>query len=350
MNVSAEQAVVLPLMMGVPDNRLISVSSRGAGAPLAYHFLGNSRIATNLAPRFKQRLLRIFFGPDMPIHLPNGAHGLPLINAVAHPDISSIALRMLEQFIAESDVGCFNHPVAVLGLGRDGIATKLKNLAGVHMPRTARVRIDEPDDLNRIADESGLAWPLIVRVAGSHRGAATVKIDEPGKIRAALRGLAWGGHDLYLTQYVECRDQDGYYRKLRVVVVGGEVFLRHLVIADGWLVHVHDRLLGHLQEETATLADFRGGILPELRDRLHAIADAVDMDYFGIDCNLRPDGRLLVFEVNAMMDILNNTMASPNCWDEPIRQIHDALGALLFEPTRWRHPGEIPAPIIAMSE
>ncbi|MGH8164936.1 MAG: hypothetical protein ACREP1_11455, partial [Rhodanobacteraceae bacterium] len=124
-------------------------------------------------------------------------------------------------------------------------------------PHTIRAHIDEPHDLNRFADEHGFAWPLIVRVAGSHRGAATVKIDEPGKIKEALRDLAWGGHDLYLTQYVECRDEDGYYRKLRVVVVGDKIFLRHLVIADDWLVHVHDRLPGHLEEETATLADFQ---------------------------------------------------------------------------------------------
>ncbi len=338
MSVSTQQTSVLPLMMGIPDNGLIGVAPRGNGRGVGYNFLGNSRIATNLAPMFKQRLLRIFFGPNIPIHLPNGTQGQSLVNAVADPDISSIAPRMLEQLLAESGRGCLNHSTAVLDSGRDGVAAKLATLPGVHMPRTIRLRIDEPDDIARRAREHGLTWPLIVRVAGSHRGGAAAKIDEPGIIKESLRDLAWGGHDLYLTEYVECRDEDGYYRKLRVVVVGREIFLRHLVIDDGWLVHVHDRLLGHLEEETATLADFRSGMLPRIAGTVHAIVEAVDMDFFGIDCNLRPDGRLLVFEVNAMMDILNNTMASPNCWDAPIRKIHDALGVLLFDPTRWRHP------------
>jgi len=34
---------------------------------------------------------------------------------------------------------------------------------------------------------------------------------------------------------------------------------------------------------------------------LHAIAAAVDIDYFGIDCGIAPDGRVLVFEADAAM-------------------------------------------------
>lgn len=337
MNISSAPAAVLPLMMGIPDNKQVGVGSNPHGG-LAYKFLGNSRIATNLAPQFKQRLLRVFFGPDIPIHIPPKFQDSPLINAVADPDISSVALRMLERLLDETGAACFNHPGAVLGSGRDGVASRLAHIPGVQMPRTIRVRIDEPAELIRAADKQGLAYPLILRIAGSHRGAATVRVDAPEKMKNALRGLIWGGRDLYLTEYVDCRDGDGHYRKLRVVVVGREIYLRHLVIADDWLVHVHDRLPGHLEEEIATLQNFHGGLLPEIRAAVLAIADTMDMDYFGMDCNLRPDGRLLVFEVNAMMDILNNTMASPNCWDEPIARIHDALAALLFDPARWRHP------------
>ena len=336
MNDSA-QAALVPLMMGIPDNSLIKVSARPDGTP-AYHFLGNSRIGTNLAPAIKHKLLRVFFGPDFPIRVPPALRSTPMINAVADPDISSIALRMLREHLAGSGVACFNHPAAVQGTTRDGIAAKLAGIPGVQMPRTLRVRLQEPAELVRFAAEHALRWPLIVRIAGSHRGAATALSEAPARANDALRGLQWGGHDLYLTEYVDCRDGDGHYRKLRIAMVGGEIFMRHLVIADGWLVHVHDRKLGHLDEEIASLRDFRTGLLPDLRDRLRAIADAIGMDYFGIDCNPRPDGRLLVFEVNAMMDILTNTMAQPNCWDEPIALIHDALVALLSDPARWLHP------------
>jgi len=334
--VNTSPAAILPLMMGIPDDRMVSVFARGDGG-LGYNFLGNSRLATNLAPPFKQRLLRVFFGPEVPIRMPAGLHRAPVINAVADPDFSSNALRMLRKHVEAAGGACFNHPDAVLGTSRDGVAEKLAGIEGVLMPRTIRLRIEEPADIARAAKQHGLHWPLIVRVAGTHRGSATVKLDKASQAKAALRDLPWGGRDLYLTEYVECRDADGCYRKLRVIVVGDEIFLRHLIIADDWLVHVHDRRAALAEEEIAALADFDTGLLPQVRERVRAIADALDMDYFGIDCNLRPDGSLLIFEANAMMDVLNNTSPSPNCWDAPIARIHDALASMLFDPTRWRH-------------
>ena len=329
-------AAILPLMMGIPDDRMVSVFARGDGG-LGYNFLGNSRLATHLAPVFKQRLLRVFFGPEVPIRVPAQLRQGPVINAVADPDISSTALRMLREHVEAAGSACFNHPDSVLGTSRDGVAEKLANVAGVLMPRTIRLRIEEPADIARAAKQHGMRWPLIVRVAGTHRGSATVKLDKASQAKAALRDLPWGGRELYLTEYVECRDADGCYRKLRLIVVGREIFLRHLIIADDWLVHVHDRRAALAEEEIAALANFDSELLPQVRERVLRIADALDMDYFGIDCNLRADGSLLIFEANAMMDVLNNTSPSPNCWDAPIARIHDALASLLFDTARWRH-------------
>lgn len=337
MNVVASPNAML-LMMGIQDSRQVTVTQNASNGSLSYTFLGNSRIATDLAPRFKQRLVRIFFGPKVPIRIPPGLREHPMVNAIGDSDMAAIALRMLEEYLEQNKVGCFNHPSAILGSGRDGVADKLANIPGLHMPRTIRTRIDEPTDLQRLAEEHGLTWPIIVRVTGTHRGSATTLVDSPAQAKGSLRGLPWGGHEIYLTEYVDCRDADGHYRKLRLVMVGKEIFLRHLVIANGWLVHVHDRELGHLEEEIRCLQEYPTGLLPKIRDTMFAVAEAMDMDFFGMDCSLRPDGRLLVFEVNVLMDILLNTMASPNCWDEPIARIHDALAALMFDPTRWRHP------------
>jgi glutathione synthase/RimK-type ligase-like ATP-grasp enzyme len=341
--VNASPAAILPLMMGIPDDRMVSVFARGDGG-LGYNFLGNSRLATLLAPRFKQRLLRVFFGPDIPLLVPPGLRDAPVVNAIADPDLSAIALRMLEEHVEANRLACFNHPAAVLGSSRDGVAGKLAGIEGVLMPRTIRLHIGEPADIERAAEQHDLRWPLIVRVAGTHRGSATVRLDQASHAGPALRGLPWGGRDLYLTEYVEYHDADERYRKLRIVVVGGEIFLRHLIIADGWLVHVHDRRVAVAEEEVAALANFETELLPRVRARVHAIADALDMDYFGIDCNLRPDGSLLIFEANAMMDVLNNTSPTPNCWEAPIARIHDALAALLFDPARWRHPARRAVP------
>lgn len=333
---NASPAAILPLMMGIPDDQRIAVSAAPRGG-LSYNFLGNARIGTYLAPRFKQRLVRVLFGPNLPIRMPPWLRESALVNAVGDADISAESLRILITHLRENPAACFNHPAAVLGCSRDGVAEKLARMEGVLMPRTIRLRIGEPEDLIQAAREHELRWPLIVRVAGSHRGQCTAKVDDPSQVRAALHDMPWGGRDLYLTEYIECRDDDGHYRKMRIVLVGKDIFLRHLVIANGWLVHVSDRELGHLGEEENALRTFRSQLLPVIDERVGAIADALDMDYFGIDCNLRPNGDLLIFEANPLMDILQNQMTSPNCWDAAIAEIHEALAALLFDPQRWRH-------------
>lgn len=334
---SRNQAAALPLMMGLPDDQRVTVGP-GPDGGLSYNFLGNARIGTYLAPRFKQRLARVFFGPNVPIRMPPRLRDSAIVNAVGDADISAESLRILITYLQEHPAACFNHPAAVLDSSRDNVAKKLSGIPGVLMPRTVRLRIGEPDDLAKAARELDLHWPLIVRVAGSHRGQATVKVDAPSQLPAALRDMPWGGRDLYLTEYVDCRDEDGHYRKMRIVLVGKGIFLRHLVVANEWLVHVSDRALGHMQEEEAALHNFRSKLLPVIGKRVEAIGDALDMDYFGIDCNLRPDGELLIFEANPLMDILHNQMTSPNCWDAAIAEIHEALASLLFDPALWRHP------------
>lgn len=338
MNASHPQAASpFPLLIGIPDDRQATVQARPNGA-LNYVLIGNARVATDLEPAVKQRMLRVVFGPDVPIRIPPALQTRPCINSIGDADVSSVALHTLEEHLAASGSACFNHPAAVLGTTREQVAEKLAAIDGLQVPRTLRLRLDEPADLVRAVDQHDLGWPLIVRTAGTHRGTATVRIDRPEDVREALRKLVWGGHDLYLTEYVDSRDADGYFRKLRLVVIGDGVFVRHWIATDHWMVHGDDRDLEFLHAEAHLLATFRSTLLPELAVRLRAIADAIDLDYFGIDCNLRPDGRLLIYEVNPLMDNLINTMPGPNCWDEPIREMRAALGALIVDPTRWRHP------------
>ncbi|HET7931135.1 MAG TPA: hypothetical protein VFL63_07070 [Rhodanobacteraceae bacterium] len=335
---------LFPLMLGLPDDGRARININPRTRQVLYSIPGNARIGTDLAPAHKSRLVQTLFGEGLPILLPPVLHGQPMINAIGDPDTSAHTLRMLQQYIEETDTACFNHPAAVLATDRAGVADKLAGIEGLIVPRTLRLRIDEPAGLAAAAEQAGLGWPLIVRLAGAHRGESTVLAHKPEDVRAALRQLPWGGHDLYLTEYVDCRDADGLYRKLRLVVVGGEVCMRHQVIAHDWMVHVGDRRPAYLEEEQRLLDDFETTLKPAIAARVRAAAEALDMDYFGIDCSLRPDGRLLVFEANVLMDILINTMPLPNCWEAPIARIREALTALLFEPARWRHPPHKAAP------
>ncbi|HEX5314510.1 MAG TPA: hypothetical protein VFX38_06355 [Gammaproteobacteria bacterium] len=328
----------LALMVGLPDDMMVNVWPRSRNGDLDVSVPGNARLADDLPQREQQRLARTYFGPDIPIQLPAAVRQNAVVNAIADPDVSSASLRVLEAFLQDGACACFNHPTAVLECGRERVAEKLSAVPGMLVPRTIRRKIGEPADLLREAAENGIGYPLIVRIAGSHRGATTVKIDRPEDAAPALRAIPWGGRELYVTEYVDYRDDDGLFRKMRIIFVGKQRILRHFVIAGDWQVHRGDRLMQHVNEEATMLCNFDSTLLPQLRGTLESIAEAMDLDFFGIDCKLRPDGSLLMFETNAMMNTMYNDAPSPNCWDAPVRRIREAVGALLFEPARWRHP------------
>lgn len=332
----------LPVMVGLPDDSLVPLMSDGSR--LFWSVPGNTSFPSQLAPQFQHRLAQVFFGPNIRLVPAPSAHGQPLVNNISDPDTSSISLRILTRMLETFHAGCFNHPAAVIDSARDRVAAKLSPIRGLLVPRAAKLRLDEPADFLPAIEHLGLALPLIVRLAGAHNGSTTVRIEHADDIRHALKQIAWGGRDLYATEYVDYRDGDGRYRKLRLVVVGSEYFIRHLIVADEWHIHAQRRDAEAAAEEKAILEDFPTGVLPKIRDTLDAVREAMGLDYFGIDCSLRPDGRLLLFEANTAMNILHNSAPSPNCWDAPIERIRDALTSLLFDPARWRHPPREPAP------
>ena len=120
------------------------------------------------------------------------------------------------------------------------------------------------------------------------------------------------------------------------MVVGEEIFLRHQIVGETWLLHAERRTQDTGEEELAALTRFDEITCPAIRPAVMAIARTLGLDYFGVDCSIRPDGQVLVFEANACMNILLNSAPSPNMWDAPIAAILAALRRLLDEPGRWR--------------
>lgn len=349
MNTTPQAAPTLPLLMGLPDVRQVPVTGVVNGVP-TYGMVGNARIATHLSAQVKQRMVRVFCGPDLPVRLPPGLQRSPMLNAIGDPDICNVALRTLVEHLAQTGAPCFNHPLAVLESGRDSVAAKLAGIPGLHVPRTVKLRIEEPADIVNAAEREGLAWPLIVRVAGSHVGKDTVRIENPGEVRSSLRDLPWGGRNLYLTEFVEYKDDDGLYRKMRMMAIGAEVFMRHHIVSRHWMIHAADRPPGGEEAETALVREFNATRPPHLRETMLKVAEKMGMDYVGMDCSLRPDGRLLVFEVNAMMDSMEITAPTTQGGIEASNMMKRAIGELMFAPTRWRRSRRIQSEAAATTE
>ena len=126
-----------------------------------------------------------------------------------------------------------------------------------------------------------------------------------------LHVYPYDGSDFYLTQFVDYADDDGFYRKLRMVVIDGVPLYRHLLIDRKWMIHASSTRFmmeneSLMQEATALQESFDRDTLPAIRPVIDEITRRLQLEYYGIDCNLRSDGKILVFEINANMNILLN--------------------------------------------
>jgi hypothetical protein len=325
----------LNVLSGIPDNRLCEISVHPSGSNLVIALPGTADIVQFLPRgRFEQNLIQL--GPHYPIERAKLKPG-PLLNHIADADRCGIVLKKADQIATQTRRACFNFPKSVAKTTRDEVARTLHGIEGLRVPKTIRHAFDGVDGLSAAIADAGLAWPVLVRIAGDHGGVSTIKIDRPSEIGEAAK-LNCHGATVYVTEFSDFVSPDGRYRKFRVAIIGEQPFLRHMVVGDGWLLHAQRRGKNTVTEEARMLRTFDTELAPKLRPLFLEIARRLDLDYLGVDCNIADDGTVLLFEANACMNILANTQASPNMWDGPIARIKEALLTLLSTPRYWRHP------------
>jgi glutathione synthase/RimK-type ligase-like ATP-grasp enzyme len=157
-----------------------------------------------------------------------------------------------------------------------------------------------------------LGFPVIIRSPFTQMGKATVKIETPDDLAAHMSAAK--SAQLYAIQYIDNRLPEGAYRKFRAAVIGGELIVIHARFNREWNVHrtKDPRARAKLMEFDAkgTAMAFAEAAVRSPAETfgqpamaaLHEIAARTPLDFFGIDFDLLPDGRILFFEANAAMD------------------------------------------------
>jgi tetratricopeptide (TPR) repeat protein/glutathione synthase/RimK-type ligase-like ATP-grasp enzyme len=194
-----------------------------------------------------------------------------------------------------------NHPRLMLATDRESISRRLTSVADAVMPAT--IRIEARDLRRRVRDGDTSAFPLIVRHAGKHGGdMMELAEDADALLRFAEEA---GEQTLYLTNFVNYSSPDGLFRKYRFIFVGDQILPYHLAIGDGWKVHHASTRMASVEwmrrEEEAFLNEPARVFGAKGMAALDAIRRQIGLDYFGIDCSLDSEGRVVIFEVNASM-------------------------------------------------
>lgn len=272
---------------------------------------------------------------------------LPLPQNLPEHDIAIVALSELDANMATLDyisswIGLWPRPVlnppgAISVLSRDLISQKLQHIAGLEMPLTIRVGRDRLEhmvstkgDLGNLIDDGEL--PVIIRPIDSHAGIGLEKLDDMLELQSYL--IRHDEAEFFVSRYVDYRKEDGQFRKYRVAVIDGQAHLAHLAVCDQWKIYFGtsgmEESAVKRSEEASEMASFKDGFAKRHAYAIKALHQTVGLDYFGIDCSETQDGKLLIFEVGASMNIHSMDSAELYPYKQPqMQSIFDDFLAML---------------------
>jgi hypothetical protein len=108
-----------------------------------------------------------------------------------------------------------------------------------------------------------------------------------------------------LIDQLDARDGDGFFRKLRVMIIDRKIYPLHLAISRNWKIHYFKADMAdspdNRRHDAAFLDDMPSFVGPRGMAALERINAALDLDYGGIDFAVNSDGDILLFEANDTM-------------------------------------------------
>jgi hypothetical protein len=269
-----------------------------------------------------------------------GAHLPPydmIFNAIGDADSGAEALMLAQRITAGKRKGAvLNPPDHVLRTTRVENAGRLRSIPGTLTPRTQifpREKLIGWDGGMTLA-EHGFHFPLLLRSPGHHTGHNFTFVERSDDLEVAVGGLP--GAQLYAIEYIDVRNEDRKVRKYRVMFVDGHLYPLHLAISSDWKVHYFSADMAdvpeHRAEDERFLADMPGVLGPTVMTTLGAIANALGLDYAGIDFALSADGRVVIFETNATMVIVRPEEDERWAYRQaPVQRVMDAVRKMLLD-------------------
>lgn len=161
---------------------------------------------------------------------------------------------------------------------------------------------------DQIIEEIGV--PVIVRPSETQmsRGAELCRTE----VEVRKRLESWNHYDICAIKYYDFVDGLGNVRQYRIASVGGVLYPDRLNVSprwhshrggarseNGWYENGYDKLESlYLSEPEIVLGANPAEIFKTFTDR-------IGLDIFGIDFGIDKDGRIVIFEVNATMNLFN---------------------------------------------
>lgn len=301
---------------GVPDNHSVKVAKVYKDGSFSIITTGSSNIFGNLdTAAFDKSFLLLDANLQQQINVKDID---AVFNQISDVDTHKTALNKMKIMRKQLDpnIKFFNLPVYIERTSRENIYLLLQGIDKVYVPKTVKFAPRSPNDIYKKIQSENFKLPVIFRQAGKHGGVSTVIIHHMNNYED-FYPFALDGREYYLTQYVDYK-KDDIYKKIRLIVIDGEVYIRHALFNDDWIVHSTNsrkfmsKNTQYAKKEVKIFESFEQSFRPYLKEQIKQIYQRVGLDYFGIDCFIDENFNILIFEVNSSMNILIKPKDIPN--------------------------------------
>ena len=255
-------------------------------------------------------------------------------------------LTRLVEAVESFGVPVVNHPTKVVHSTRDASVKLLADLPGVLVPKTARFS-STGKTAEAVADEieAHFDYPIITRSLTAQKGVGMNKVDSRAALITALASDI--PENFFVTQFVDSRGGNEYYRKIRASIVQDELVIVRVDFHPDWKVHggrSGKRVSFYLEngylldQEKRICADPEKELGGAAMQSLRALRDRIPLDVFGLDFEVDADGSVIFYEANATMNLLSTAqkeVPNPKESEERLQQaFRRYLTSLVDSPTR----------------
>ncbi len=226
-----------------------------------------------------------------------------LVNGICEPLTQRGALRQATRLQEETGLPALNPARAVETTGRPDVSRRVGRAGGVYAPHCTLFEAGTGGTLVEHVADQGHRYPVLLRPAGSHGSAGLVRASDDADVAAAAGVVG----TCTVTDFVDFRSEDGLWRKHRMVYAGGRMFRRHLLIDQQWNVVGDSRFFMHGRDLFGEERDWLARpVEPETEPidaRVLEQFEAMGLDFGVIDYAVLPDGELVIFEINACVQL-----------------------------------------------
>lgn len=281
-------------------------------------------------------LIHYYLTPGDPFAAEIPAHDMVLVALGESPENLPILEQLVPQ-LANWPCPVINSPLHIPFTNRQKLSQLLQHAPGVLMPKvypasrgTLQNLAQQPTSLADVFP--GCNYPIIIRPIDSQAGRDLEKIESIAELGDYLSRIA--RPDFFISRFIDYRSTDGFYRKMRIVLIDGVPLASHFAISANWMIHYVNAGMYEdawkREQEAAFLENFEQ-LTARHRDAITAIHERLKLDYICIDCAELPHGELLVFEIDHCMVV--HAMDSLGVFpykQEPLQKLKQAFRAFLL--------------------